>query len=216
MPALISWWSADCAALAPAAAPDAVYAAGADLLQRWREPQRRYHTTRHLVEMFWALEELGEAGELDGRHERTARIAAWGHDAVYSVSAPQGNEAASAEVIGRALAELGFDAATRADVARLVRASERHELPAPCERLDAAFHDADLWILAAEIDRFEEYCAQIRAEYAHVPDAVYASARRAILEPFLTRDRLYATAHAHTHWTPLARANLARELDRLG
>ena len=62
MPALITWWSMDVDAVAPHAHNDAVTRSGADLLVRWSEPARRYHTTRHLVEVFWALEELEKAG----------------------------------------------------------------------------------------------------------------------------------------------------------
>lgn len=216
MPALIAWWTGDLATLAPAADPAQVYAIGADLLARWREPQRHYHSTRHLVEMFWALEELGEAGVVDAGQELLGRVAAWGHDAVYSVTTPQGNEVASAQVMEGVLAQLGVDDRSIEVVDRLIRASERHELPGPDDALDEGFHDADLWILGADTDRFDEYCAQVRAEYAHVPDAAYASARRAVLEPFLTRPQLYATSHAQTVWAPRARVNLAREIARLG
>ena len=39
-----------------------VAASGAELLERWTEPHRQYHASRHLVEMFWALEDLTDAG----------------------------------------------------------------------------------------------------------------------------------------------------------
>ena len=76
-------------------------------------------------------------------------------------------------------------------------------------------HDADLWVLAAPVARFDEYCSQVRAEYAHVPAAAYARERSAVLRPFLVRDHLYRTAHARNTWEPAARENLARELTRL-
>ena len=37
----------------------------------------------------------------------------------------------------------------------------------------------------------------------------------AVLAPFVERDRLYLTDHAHERWTGRARVNLRRELDRL-
>lgn len=82
MPALIQWWTQDLAALSPTALDDAVYAAGADLLARWGQPHRRYHGTRHLVEVFWALEELEDAGEIDSAAGLLGRVAAWWHDAI--------------------------------------------------------------------------------------------------------------------------------------
>ncbi len=65
MPALISWWTLDVRTLAPEAHADAVARTGAELLRRWSDPARRYHGTTHLVEMFWALEDLEAAGEID-------------------------------------------------------------------------------------------------------------------------------------------------------
>jgi predicted metal-dependent HD superfamily phosphohydrolase len=214
MPALITWWTQDVGRLSPEADAGVVFDAGADLMRRWAEPQRKYHTTTHLVEMFWALEELEEAGSIDAREGALGRVAAWFHDAVYAVPDPGGNEQRSAALAAEALPRLGFQAGDVATVDRLVRASERHELPTS-SGLDAAFHDADLWILSAKDERFDTYCAQVREEYAAVPDAAYAAGRSAILQPFLDRPRIYATDHADAEWTELARANLRRELSRL-
>ena len=79
----------------------------------------------------------------------------------------------------------------------------------------AAFHDADLWILSATQERFDEYCAQVREEYAAVPDDAFAAGRTRVLQPFLRRDTVYATRHARRAWNDRARLNLARELSRL-
>ena len=99
-------------------------------------------------------------------------------------------------------------------VDRLVRLTARHDADA-AEPLDAAFHDADLWILSAATERFDEYCDQVRQEYAHVPDAAYRSGRAAVLGPLLHRDRIYRTSHALHSWETPARINLGRELTRL-
>jgi predicted metal-dependent HD superfamily phosphohydrolase len=214
MPALIAWFRQDVTALVPNVEDELVQAVGSGLLDRWTEPHRRYHGTRHLVELFWALEELEEAGEIGPRQAALGRLAAWWHDAVYSVSDPAGNEAASAELASRQMAELGFGAADRAEVEGMVRASERHETTDGTGIL-AAFTDADLWILAAPGERFDSYCAQVREEYAKVPDEDYRRGRSAILRPFLDRPQIYATDHARREWTPQARANLERELSRL-
>src|SRR5690606_25190445 len=77
-----------------------------------------------------------------------------------------------------------------------------------------AFHDADLWILAAPPGRFDAYCAQVREEYAHVPPAPYAAARGQILRRLVTGP-VYRTRPAQA-WTDRARDNVARELRRLG
>jgi predicted metal-dependent HD superfamily phosphohydrolase len=218
MPALITWWSRDLAAVAAAADAGAALDAGADLLRRWDEPHRRYHTTLHLVEMFRALEELEDVEEISAREGAVGRLAAWFHDAVYAIDeaadSPGSNEAASAELARGALSRLGCSSADVATVAGLVDDTVAHEVAASTG-LRAAFHDADLWVLGAEPGRFDAYCAQVREEYAAVPEAAYALGRRAVLEPFLQRPQVYATAHAREQWEPAARTNLARELSRL-
>ena len=214
MPALITWWTLDLAELAPQAHSDAVQAVGADLRRRWGEPQRRYHTARHLVEMFWALEDLEAAGELDPREGVLGRVAAWFHDAVYDpTAAPGANEAASAELARRHLNALGLDAEDVETVSGLVLASEAHHLPEGA--LAAAFHDADLWILSAPPERYADYTAQVREEYAAVPDDAFVAGRLAVLRPFLDRDFIYATATARELWGERARVNLASELTSL-
>ncbi|MEO7059164.1 MAG: hypothetical protein ABI083_05570 [Lapillicoccus sp.] len=216
MPALITWWTQDIAALAPDAASPVVAAVGADLLRRWADPRRRYHSTRHLVEMFWALEELEEATELGADEAAIGRLTAWLHDAVYDPEAPPGrNESESAALAGHLLPTLGLAPDTVARVVGLIEMTDGHELTDVGDTLGAAFHDADLWILSAPRERFDAYGALVREEYASVPDIAFRAGRRAILEDFLRRDRLYATDHAHAHWDAPARINLQREVDRL-
>lgn len=215
MPALATWWRLDLAQLAPDAHHDAVAAIGAALLARLDEPHRRYHTSQHVVEMFWALEDLERGGEIDEREGALARLATWFHDAVYAPAAPAGqNEADSAALAARDLRTLHLTDADIDTVRRLVDATVSHESP-DTSGLQAAFTDADLWILAAPPERFDEYCQQVREEYAAVPDDAFAAGRASILEPFLHRDSVYATRTARREWETRARENLSRELDRI-
>jgi predicted metal-dependent HD superfamily phosphohydrolase len=213
--ALISWWTLDVRTLAPESHDDAVARTGADLLARWCEPARRYHGTTHLVEMFWALEELEAAGEIDDRQACVARLAAWFHDAVYDARAlPGANEADSAAYAAASLRRLGLPAHQVRVVEDLVRMTDGHSTPAE-DAVTAAFHDADLWILTAPQERFDAYCAQVREEYAFVQDDAYRAGRSAILQPFADRETVYRTRHARQEWDEPARSNLARELARL-
>jgi predicted metal-dependent HD superfamily phosphohydrolase len=216
MPALITWWTLDVSGVAPHAPHhDVVARAGADLLARWTEPARRYHTTRHLVEMFGALEELEDAGQIDDRQCSVARLAAWFHDAIHEPAARSGsNEANSADLARDTLSLLAVGDDDIATIDRLIRLTVRHDADTS-ERLDAAFHDADLWILSAPQERFDSYCDQVREEYTHVPDTAYRLGRAAILGPLLHRDAIYRTSRALHRWETPARINLGRELARL-
>lgn len=214
MHALRTAWVRDVAELAPEAPPEAVESAGNDLVRRLAEPHRHYHTAQHVAEMIDALQELTEAEELDSSAATIARLAAWFHDAVYDPSAGQGlNELASAELATDRLSGLGARRAHVGLVRDLVLATSSHELTS--ERTSAAFHDADLWILSAPVERYVQYTDQVRREYAAVPDLAFRTGRAAVLRPFLDRISIYATASARDRWEDRARANLTSELESL-
>ena len=215
MPALITWWTQDVMALSPRADAAEVEATGAELLARWAEPHRRYHSTRHLVEMFWALEDLTDAGELGDANAALGRIAAWLHDAVYDPAAVVGgNESASAELAELLLARVRLDAAALTTVVELVRMTADHAVRRD-SALHRALHDADLWILASPEQRFDEYCEQVREEYATVPEERFRAARAQILNNLVGDRGIYLTAYGRQRWDGPARANLDRELARL-
>jgi predicted metal-dependent HD superfamily phosphohydrolase len=215
MPALITWWTQEVLALSPRADAAVVAQAGAELLERWTEPHRRYHSTPHLVEMFWALEDLTDAGELSESDAVLGRVAAWLHDAVYDPAAVVGaNETASAELAEVLLPRVGLSPRATAAVVELVRMTADHAVRRD-SALHRAFHDADLWILAATEVRFDEYCKQVREEYAAVPEPLYRDARSQILRDLVAADRVYLTEYGRQQWDGPARANVGRELARL-
>ncbi|MEP7035585.1 MAG: hypothetical protein ABI934_08355 [Actinomycetota bacterium] len=215
MPALTTWWTMDVRALQPQAHHYAVQASAADLLARWTEPARCYHTTRHLVEVFWALEELELAGEIDDRQCSLARLAAWFHDAVYLPGASHGsNEADSAALARDQLTEVGLGDKDIDAIDAMIRLTVNHDAHHE-EPLETAFQDADLWILSAPVERFDEYCDQVRQEYAALSHPAYRRGRTTILEALVHRDTIYRTSHALHHWETPARINLGRELTRL-
>ena len=165
-----------------------------------------YHDTRHLDEVLARIDQLAAAGE--AFDALAVRLAAWFHDGVYD--GRPGAEERSAKWALDALR--GRPEA--AEVARLVRLTEHHR-PQPDDANGCVLSDADLAILAAEPERYAEYVADVRREYAHVPDDVFAAGRAAVLRDLLAKPSLFHTAHARGEWETLARANVERELDRL-
>lgn len=215
---LLDRWLADAPALAPEAGPDLWLAEGSLLLRGWSEPHRRYHTLQHLAEVLAALDELAQALPLSPADATVARAVGWYHDLAYAPRAAAGsNEHRSATLARDHLHRLGVDGDVVDAVEAGVLMTAGHEVE-PGQRhtpVLGAFHDADLWILSAPSDRYEEYRRQVREEYAHVPEVDFRRGRAAVLQPFLTRPRIYRTAHAREHWEQGARANLAAELAEL-
>ena len=189
----------------PGTAPAAIAEAGRDLLRRWSEPHRRYHDVEHLATVLSIVDELAAPAEV--------RLAAWYHDAVYDPRSGD-NEERSARLAVDALTKLGMAPGRVDEVARLVRLTERHD-PAPGDRNGEALCDADLAILAAPADRYREYAAGVRQEYAAYSDADFRSGRLGVLEDLAARHPLFRTSYAREHWEPRARANLAQEIAEL-
>jgi predicted metal-dependent HD superfamily phosphohydrolase len=170
---------------------------------------RGYHDTRHLAEVLDRLDELtGSAAAVE------LVLAAFFHDAVYEGAAAPGGQSDEERSARLAEAELAGEQVDVAEVARLVRLTETHD-PAPGDEAGALLCDADLAILAAPPDRYAEYVAGVRRDFAAVPDADFRAGRAAVLRDLAGRDRLFRTAHARANWEPAARANLAAELDAL-
>lgn len=186
---------------------------GDDLIGRYREPHRHYHDARHLLEVLAAADRL--AGPA-GASVRT-RLAAWFHDTVYEGRAGD-DERESASLARRALTEVGVDRALVDAVGVSVEATASHLIPGegpPVDADTAVLLDADLAILAAASDRYDEYAAAIRAEHPEVDDDTFRVGRSQVLHTLAERRHLFHTETGRRTLDPAARANLARELARL-
>ncbi|WP_449060278.1 HD domain-containing protein [Planomonospora algeriensis] len=181
---------------------------GADLISRYGEPHRRYHTAAHLEAVLDHVDALaGHAGDPD-----LVRLAAWFHDAVYDPRRGD-NEERSARMAERALPELGLPASAVAAVARLVRLTVTHA-PAAGDADGAVLCDADLAILAASPEVYAAYAAAVREEYAFVPGEAFRTGRAAVLRSLLDLPMIFHSPAA-SGWEGAARENMRGELDRL-
>jgi predicted metal-dependent HD superfamily phosphohydrolase len=179
---------------------------GKDLLSRWAEPHRRYHTVTHLRAVLTAVDELAEHAD----DPSAVRLAAWFHDAVYE-GTPGADERASAELAAAALPRVGVNAGRVAEIVRLVELTGSHD-PAPGDNNGAVLCDADLAVLAGDPDDYAHYAAAVREEYASVSDTDFRRGRAAVLRALLALDPLYRTPTAATRWQDAARHNLRTEL----
>jgi len=179
-----------------------------ELIARYSEPHRRYHTVRHLDECFEKLEELEAEAERLGEIE----LALWFHDAIYDVRRHD-NEAKSADWARAVAIEAGV-AGSAADRIHALVMSTAHDA-VPSRQDERILVDVDLSILGAPPQRFDEYERQIREEYSWVPEEPFRAKRREILERFLARPQIFATRTFVERYEALARANLARSVHAL-
>jgi len=177
------------------------------LVAAYSERHRRYHTLQHLRECL----AHAEATRTLARRPAEVELALWFHDGVYEPQRDD-NEVRSAEWARASVLAAGCDSAVADRVHALVLATRGHH---PATDDTQLLLDIDLAILGASAARFDEYEAQVRAEYGHVADAAWREGRSRVLRAFLDRPRLYGTAVYHDALEARARANLARSLQAL-
>ena len=179
------------------------------LVTAYDDPARGYHDLRHLAEVLEHLDDLVP----DDHPDRDAVVlAAWFHDAVYD--AVGDNEERSARLADAVLTQAGVPIRLVEEVTRLVRLTADHD-PAADDLSGQLLCDADLAILAADHERYDEYVAGVRQEYAAVPDADFRAGRKAVLEDLLAHDTLFHSDAARERWEAKARANVTAEVAAL-
>ena len=180
-----------------------------DVLGRYAEPHRHYHTAQHLAECF---EKVGAIISL-AEHPAEVHVALWFHDAIYDTGRHD-NEERSAAWARSAAQELGAAPDSAQRIHDLIMLTRHAAEPVGVD--GQVLVDADLSILGAPPARFQEYEAQVRREYEWVAEAVFRSTRARILKEFLNRRHLYCTAHFRERYEGQARRNLRDSLESLG
>ncbi|RCV49787.1 HD domain-containing protein [Marinitenerispora sediminis] len=181
-------------------------AVGAELIARWAEPHRRYHTLDHLRATLLAVDDIAEAAA----DIASVRYAVWFHDAVYQ-GEPGADEERSARLAELLLPRCGLTRARSEEVARLVRATAEHT-PEPGDSDAEVLCDADLAVLAGAPHEYESYRTAVREEYHQVAEADFRAARSRMLRALLDAPTLYRTPPAQERWEEAARANVEAEV----
>lgn len=183
-----------------------------DLVAAYRAPERGYHDDRHLTEVLDHLGMLMSQPAAAGVDPDAVVLAAWFHDAVYE--GQRDDEERSASLAQEALAATGVPTSLVGEVARLVRLTADHR-PDPDDVAGALLCDADLAVLAAARERYDDYVQGVRREYADLDDATFRTGRAAVLQALLSAPTLFHTPLGQELWERPARANVRHELDTL-
>jgi predicted metal-dependent HD superfamily phosphohydrolase len=170
-----------------------------ELTRLYLRPDRHYHSLEHIAAMLHA----GREFPLDD----VQTMAVWFHDAVYDARSAT-NEQDSAALASARLTAAGWAPADVDRVHRIVLDTKAHRPTVP--GADAVL-DLDLMSLAVPWPEFTRNTERIRREYAHVPDADFATGRRHFFTTMLARPHLYYTPFGQ-RLEPIARANLQRAL----
>ena len=180
---------------------EAVYA---DLARCYGEPERHYHTLRHVRRCLREFDlARGAIPDPD-----IVELAMWCHDVIY-VPGARDNEQRSADWFRH---WAGDGIAVRERIGAMILATRHTAVP---EALDERFAcDIDLAVLGASRSRFREDGLRLRAERPDLDDLAYDRHERKVLGGLLARPRIYHTDFFYARCEASARGNLAWRLGR--
>jgi predicted metal-dependent HD superfamily phosphohydrolase len=181
----------------------------AALLAAYRQPHRHYHTPRHIADCLDHFDKLRHHAD----QPHAIELAIWFHDAVYQPYRSD-NEQASADWAMRFLRENDLPSPLPDRVQGLILAT-RHDAVATDNDM-AILIDIDLSILGSAPDAYDSYRQAVRREYRWVPGPLFRRNRRAVLQSFLRRERIFLTDQFHASHEAMARDNIGNEIARLG
>lgn len=192
-----------------------------NLVAHYGAADRHYHNIEHLTDVLdkldWAKKTMTENGELAGLDTGAQKklftaisLALWYHDIVYD-AARKDNEAQSRDLFLTQAADTGLSPDISAMAAQLIDITAHHKSAHTlAERI---MTDCDLAILGADTAAFTRYDDNIRREYAHYPDEIYATGRAQALSGFLQQEKIFKTAAFSALYEDAARRNICARLN---
>lgn len=182
------------------------------IIAAYAEPHRVYHSLQHLTECLEILVRCPLRSHHSATEAAAVEVALWFHDAIYDVQRTD-NERRSAAWAQEALLAAGVAPSVAEKVRGLVLATGHSIAP---QQPDAQWVvDVDLAILGAPPSCFAEYEAQVRQEYAFVPEGIFRRKRCQVLQAFLAQPTIYSTPYFLHEREAQARENLRRSFNQL-
>lgn len=179
-----------------------------ELIAAHAQNHRAYHTLDHIAACLRHLDVV----QHNLKNPEEVEMALWFHDAVYEPFS-ETNEEDSAEWAADWLQDRCAAKAVFVRIADHILATKSHGTPVG---LDGQYMlDIDLSILGASPTVYDEFELNIRREYIRVPAFTFRKKRKAILEGFLARDKIYGTGYFREKLEIPARLNLVRAVSQL-
>lgn len=171
------------------------------LVAQYDDPHRAYHNLSHVTHCLTEFDLLSASTA----QPEAVEFAIWFHDAVYDTHRVD-NEQQSADFATHTLSAMEVSVPVCERIATLILLTRHVDVP---EDIDGQIIiDVDLAILASPRQRFDDYEAQIRQEYAWVDDALFWSKRREFLVAMLQRPYIFYTTQFQARYEAAARDNL--------
>ena len=191
-----------CANAASAAEP--IYE---QLAASYAEPHRRYHTGNHIDHCLRQLD-LGRDGIEDAD---AIEMALWFHDVVYDPKASD-NESRSADRFS-CLARDVMKPELERQIHRLIIITIHSNPPVSVD--EKTIVDIDLSSFGLPWDQFSKDSENVRAEFAHLSQEVFAERNIKFLQSLLDRPTVFSTEFYRNRYEDISRENIRKQIEAL-
>ncbi len=181
-----------------------------NLVARYSEPHRKYHTLAHIEHCFKELDEVWYLAE----DVSAVELGIWFHDAIYDTQAND-NEQKSALLALDVLGKAGFGRRSRLTLGVVRNIKATVHKPMLLDGDQSLLVDIDLAILGQPENVFDTYERQIREEYAWVSEETFRAERKRILKSILWQGNPYHLDLFREKYGHKAEMNLGRSIQRL-
>lgn len=171
-----------------------------ELVTRYSEDHRFYHTLQHIKDCIFSVQALPEVAF----NVEAVTMAVFFHDIIYD-SKSKVNELNSANLMSDLLSVFSFDESFIKIVYNLILATQHPSKTTDPDSL--ILLDIDLLILASGEDTFMDYNKSIRKEFSWVPDDIFEIERKKFLKSMLDEDEIFKTRY-FSHLNQTAKNNL--------
>jgi predicted metal-dependent HD superfamily phosphohydrolase len=153
-----------------------------DILKRWQEPHRKYHTLTHLSDLYNQIQKLSNSTDISLTNiekDMLYLISAF-HDIIYDPKRSD-NEERSAKLFLDVSKKSPYPERIH-EIAEIIRDTKTHQPRTP---LSKQFSEMDMSIVLAPFSELEVWEEGIRYEYQHVPSLLYKIGRGRFLKKMI-------------------------------
>lgn len=154
-----------------------IRSSASDLLDRWREPHRRYHSLSHLDDL---VQQINSRADINEKEKEILLITALFHDIIYDPQRAD-NEECSAKLLISLCGEVTDDIS---EIVRCILETADHK---PSSRLSTIFSEMDMSIVKQPIAALLEWESGIAYEYSFLSPEKYCAGRIQFLKNMIER-----------------------------
>jgi predicted metal-dependent HD superfamily phosphohydrolase len=178
-----------------------------DIITRYSETHRKYHTLDHIEQMFDVYDRI-----FWNYRYLPLEAAILFHDIIYDPKLTD-NEKKSADYVKALMVKRSYRSSL-AITCDMIENTDYANVPNPYGMYEEFLRDFDFYIFSSSIDNYKLYTQQIREEYSFIEDKIFFSNRAKFLIKLLQRDKIYYTKQ-FSRYEEDAKNNIANELNHI-